>query len=135
MFWADKTHFYSATDCLHTGSPCPAAVRLINKLSEALSKAETVTTANFEITGQTRLPGCPAATRIASHSIVQAMNSSAYFAVSQKLPTANNLMILPMRFFLWEIQGTSSARCKNAPAPWLRQTRTQQPPQTPSTRA
>jgi len=58
MFWADKTHFYSATDCLHTGSPCPAAVRLINKLSEALSKAETVTTANFEITGQTRLPGC-----------------------------------------------------------------------------
>lgn len=58
MFWADKTHFYSATDCLHTGSPCPAAVRLINKLSEALSKAEAVTTANFEITGQTRLPGC-----------------------------------------------------------------------------
>lgn len=88
MIWADKTHFYSATDCLHTGSPCPAAVRLINKLSEALSKAETVTTAGFEFTGQTRLRGCHKNCQsqyCASHELIRVFCGVTETANSQQL--------------------------------------------------
>lgn len=61
MMWTDKTHVYAATDCKYLGKPCPAAQRMVAKLAEALSAARPLTEDDFEITGSTRLEGCPRA--------------------------------------------------------------------------
>lgn len=58
MIWADKTHQFTATLCRHTGRPCPAAARMVRKLAAAMTEAEAVTEADFEITGTAALSGC-----------------------------------------------------------------------------
>ena len=59
MIWTDKTHFYTATDCIHLGRPCPAAERLVRKLAAAMTEAKPLTQEDFSITGSSALAGCP----------------------------------------------------------------------------
>jgi len=58
MIWTDKTHNFAATTCKHLGRPCPAAVRMVGKLAEAMTKAAPMTAEDFEICGHTTLDGC-----------------------------------------------------------------------------
>ena len=53
---ADRT---SQSLCLHTGGPCPALARMVTALTGALDKARPVTTPEFELSGESKLEGCP----------------------------------------------------------------------------
>lgn len=58
MIWDDDTHAFSSTTCLHTGAPCPAAVRMAERLVSALRLSDPFTGDDFEITGSAQLTGC-----------------------------------------------------------------------------
>mgnify|MGYP006999719756 CR=1 FL=1 len=58
MNWTDTTHRYSLSNCQYLGRPCPAAERMLSRLTTALGQARTVTTDNFEIAGNCELTAC-----------------------------------------------------------------------------
>ena len=58
MIWDDDTHEFSSTSCLHTGAPCPAAVRMAERLVSALRLSDPFTGEDFQITGSGQLTGC-----------------------------------------------------------------------------
>lgn len=59
MIWTTDTHGFAVTTCNHLGAPCPALHRMLVALSQALTAAEHVTEAGFEISGDSTLDGCP----------------------------------------------------------------------------
>ncbi|WP_293577614.1 hypothetical protein [Phaeobacter sp.] len=78
MNWTDTTHSYSLSTCMHLGRPCPAAERMIARLSSAMMQARSSTQDDFEITGtcqlDTRDAKCPAscpAIFVASHDRIR----------------------------------------------------------------
>lgn len=61
MIWKTDTHLLTATTCQHTGSTCPALVRMAENLTQAMTTAKPVTTEDFEIQGNNTLTHCPKA--------------------------------------------------------------------------
>ena len=58
MIWTKDNYNYAATNCLHTGTTCPVALRMLDNLTRAFSAASKATTPFFETTGHTQLTGC-----------------------------------------------------------------------------
>ncbi|WP_083100612.1 hypothetical protein [Pseudophaeobacter leonis] len=58
MTQADDSDHLSQTTCMHLGAPCPALTKMLQTLAHALSKARTVTDADFEVSGDSVLGGC-----------------------------------------------------------------------------
>ncbi|WP_406648162.1 hypothetical protein QEZ52_04055 [Aliisedimentitalea scapharcae] len=58
MIWTDKTYSYAATLCQHTGRPCPAAARIVKRLTQAVHRAGAATSPDFEIDGSADVQGC-----------------------------------------------------------------------------
>lgn len=54
----EQTHHFSQSICMHHGAPCPALARMLTALAGAVDKARPVTTAEFELCGESLLDGC-----------------------------------------------------------------------------
>ncbi|UWS80127.1 hypothetical protein N1037_03615 [Phaeobacter sp. G2] len=69
-----ETHHFSQSICMHLGKPCPALTRMLTALAGALDKARPVTSAEFELCGDSLLDGCARhcpARFIASHDRIR----------------------------------------------------------------